>query len=129
MERLTVKSVFLEGHYSLGSMCSIDREGGIDDEDSCIEYCEKHRDSEGSRLNCEICGIQKAFDKLGKYEDSGLTPEEVSSNLVEKHAHAHWYINPDGYYPQCSRCQEEPRGREMTKFCPNCGAAMDDKPR
>lgn len=127
MKRLTVKSVLLEGHYIPSSMCSIDREGGIDDEDSCNQYCERHRGSDSKE--CETCSIQKAFDKLGEYEDSGLTPEEVSSNLTEKHGHAHWYINPDGYYPQCSRCQEEPQGREMTKFCPNCGAIMDDKPR
>lgn len=40
--------------------------------------------------------------------------------------HAKWNINCDGYYPYCSNCKEEPQGREMTKWCPNCGAKMDN---
>ena len=40
--------------------------------------------------------------------------------------HAKWIICSDGYYPYCSNCKREPQGREMTKFCPNCGAKMDD---
>lgn len=39
--------------------------------------------------------------------------------------HGHWIINSDGYYPQCSECMSEPRGREMTKYCSECGALMD----
>jgi len=39
--------------------------------------------------------------------------------------HAKWNISCDGYYPYCSNCKEEPQGREMTKWCPNCGAKMD----
>lgn len=35
-----------------------------------------------------------------------------------------WLINPDGYYPYCSECKEEPEGRKMTKFCPECGVDM-----
>ena len=34
-----------------------------------------------------------------------------------------WIIDPDGYYPVCSLCGEEPpEGRHIT--CPNCGARM-----
>ena len=39
--------------------------------------------------------------------------------------HAKWEISSDGYYPYCSNCKNEPQGREMTKWCPNCGAKMD----
>lgn len=39
--------------------------------------------------------------------------------------HGHWIINSDGYYPQCSECMSEPRGREITKYCGECGAKMD----
>lgn len=39
--------------------------------------------------------------------------------------HGRWIINSDGYYPQCSECMSEPRGREMTKYCSECGALMD----
>lgn len=40
---------------------------------------------------------------------------------------AHWEICCDGYYPYCSECKEEPQGREMTKYCPNCGRKMVNK--
>lgn len=39
--------------------------------------------------------------------------------------HGRWEINCDGYYPYCSNCKNEPQGREMTLYCPNCGARMD----
>ena len=39
--------------------------------------------------------------------------------------HARWEICCDGYYPYCSNCKNEPQGREMTDFCPNCGCRMD----
>lgn len=38
---------------------------------------------------------------------------------------AHWYINPDGYYPQCSNCNEEPESGLLEYTCPNCGAVME----
>lgn len=36
--------------------------------------------------------------------------------------HGRWIICSDGYYPYCSECNHWPK--EMTKFCPNCGAKM-----
>lgn len=53
--------------------------------------------------------------------------EAVKEDAVEAEQiiHAHWEINPDGYYPYCSNCKSEPKGREMTDYCPNCGARMD----
>ena len=44
---------------------------------------------------------------------------------VEPVKHGYWIINSDGYYPQCSECLKEPKGREMTECCPHCGAKMD----
>ena len=38
-----------------------------------------------------------------------------------------WLINSDGYYPYCSICKNEPQGRIMTDYCPNCGAYMKGK--
>ena len=35
-----------------------------------------------------------------------------------------WLINSDGYYPYCSICNNEPKSRLMTDYCPNCGAYM-----
>ena len=40
---------------------------------------------------------------------------------------AHWYINPDGWYPQCSNCWEEPKSGELETTCPNCGAIMESE--
>lgn len=39
--------------------------------------------------------------------------------------HGKWLISSDGYYPYCSECKKEPKNREMTKFCAECGAKMD----
>ena len=36
-----------------------------------------------------------------------------------------WLINSDGYYPYCSICNNEPKSRTMTDYCPNCGAYME----
>ena len=46
----------------------------------------------------------------------------VDAELVE---HGEWLICSDGYYPYCSKCKNEPQGRVMTDYCPNCGAKMD----
>ena len=40
---------------------------------------------------------------------------------------AHWYINPDGWYPQCSNCMKEPKSGKLEPICQNCGAIMEDK--
>ena len=55
---------------------------------------------------------------------------EVAIEVLEKQLEkgepkAHWYINPDGYYPQCSNCCEEPTSGELEEVCPNCGAVME----
>ena len=44
---------------------------------------------------------------------------------VKEIVHGKWLINCDGYYPYCSECKEEPKGGNMTKYCPHCGAKMD----
>lgn len=50
---------------------------------------------------------------------------EIPAADVAPVRHGRWIINSDGYYPQCSECMSEPRGREMTKYCSDCGALMD----
>ena len=48
--------------------------------------------------------------------------------IIEEHERAtktaHWDICCDGYYSFCSACKKEPQGREMSPYCPNCGAKM-----
>lgn len=42
---------------------------------------------------------------------------------------AKWEISPDGYYPYCSNCGEEPQdGTNLKPYCANCGAKMIDGP-
>lgn len=50
---------------------------------------------------------------------------DMPTEDVQPVVHARWIICSDGYYPYCSECKHEPQGREMTKFCPNCGAKME----
>lgn len=61
-----------------------------------------------------------------------LWTEEVVASLMpemqteaEPVRHGEWKISCDGYYPYCSVCREEPKGGNMTKYCPHCGAKMD----
>lgn len=71
MNRLTVKSEIIDGHYTL--ICMRFCGGRVpDDGYACYEYC-------GEDGSCEKCGIQQAFDRLAAYEDTGLTPEEIKS--------------------------------------------------
>lgn len=55
------------------------------------------------------------------------TVNNVSAADVAPVVHSKWEICCDGYYPYCKRCRNEPQGRVMTKFCPNCGAKMDEE--
>lgn len=48
---------------------------------------------------------------------------EAAVGLLEERT-AHWDISCDGYYPYCSACRKEPPGREMSRYCPNCGYKM-----
>lgn len=63
----------------------------------------------------------------GKEFDIEILDPELQELISSSNRHGQWYINPDGYYPYCSECGNEPQGREMTKWCPNCGAKMDFK--
>lgn len=68
-------------------------------------------------------------------ERNGRVPEWIEECIsgcpkvgdVRSERHGHWIISSDGYYPYCSECTKEPPGREMTDWCPNCGAKMDGK--
>lgn len=55
----------------------------------------------------------------------GTSTDYLVGISAKKHNIAHWVIVSDGWYPVCSECWEEPPGREMTRYCPNCGAKME----
>ena len=53
--------------------------------------------------------------------------DDVPTADVAPVVHSKWEICCDGYYPYCKNCRNEPQGRVMTKYCPNCGAKMDEE--
>lgn len=70
--------------------------------------------------NCARSDAQKAL--IGRIL---FMIENMPTIEAESVKHGRWEINCDGYYPYCSNCKNEPQGREMTLYCPNCGARMD----
>lgn len=70
LERLTIKSSVIE-EYVLKDMCTFGRDGEPTDESGCSEICDENH------LDCERCPIQKAFNRLAEYENTGLSPDEV----------------------------------------------------
>lgn len=81
---------------------------------ACIEC-----DCETAILYCIATQAAELRGRLAAYEDTGLSPEEVAPVRQAK-----WEICSDGYYPYCSACNTEPKGGEMTDYCPSCGAKM-----
>ena len=63
--------------------------------------------------NDEIKRLREQIDRLEqKLRDANI---EIG---------AEWKINPNGWYPYCSNCGNEPRGGFLTNFCPECGVDM-----
>jgi NADH pyrophosphatase NudC (nudix superfamily) len=50
---------------------------------------------------------------------------EMPTADVQPVKHGRWKLRCYGDYPYCSSCNNEPKSREMTLYCPNCGARMD----
>ena len=57
------------------------------------------------------------MDAISQYE------QRITSNISTVR-HGKWEICSDGYYPYCSVCKSEPKSKEMTDYCPHCGAYM-----
>jgi len=79
-----------------------------------------------------MINIKETIDGLKSYSFKTkviLDATKLLEGLLEEKAlqQSHWEINPDGYYPYCALCGEEPRGGYMTPHCPNCGAEMLNK--
>ena len=82
-------------------------------------------------LTMAAAGGEREINKCCKMQELCKTIEEVFKIVpaadVAPVVHSKWEICSDGYYPYCKRCFNEPQGRVMTKFCPNCGAKMDEE--
>ena len=68
----------------------------------------------------DIAALKAAIEFL-----KNAAPVKHEAWTEKKGDTANWIICCDGYYPFCSVCGEEPLGREMSRYCPNCGARMD----
>lgn len=68
-----------------------------------------------------------AVDAEKVCEQMGLVKEamDMAKAYLRPVRHGRWIISSDGYYPYCWDCKERPKGGNMTKYCPNCGARMD----
>ncbi|MDO5559407.1 MAG: hypothetical protein Q4F95_07380 [Oscillospiraceae bacterium] len=76
-DRMTIESQTADGHI-LKDLCTIGRDGKADDEFGCAEQCGECGE------NCDVCPIQKAFNKLAAYEDTGFEPSELHGAILQK---------------------------------------------
>ena len=100
--------------------CTFDREGGADDCKECAEICE----DEGGV--CRTCILQECLTRLGEYEDTGLTPEQIME-LKERDAAKAAIIT--GYNQavgckvgECPKCGA--MSSEYMNFCDECGQRL-----
>ena len=68
--------VTLWGGYVPKDCCTFDRYGGAGDELSCCDICEECGN------NCDVCCIQKVFNRLAEYEETGLSPSDIKKLLA-----------------------------------------------
>lgn len=71
MEKLMIEDGYIQDGYMPKELCSIGRDGKVDDCDTCQEYC---KDKAGV---CSDCVINECFKRLGEYEKTGLTPRQI----------------------------------------------------
>lgn len=90
------------------------------------------------KISLEEFGKKAGEYALDEFEYKGLTirqwADKITSGEYQPAKPAHWSINPDGYYPQCSNCGYEPP-RELIRhngdalifprYCPECGCKLD----
>lgn len=93
---------------------------------------ERHFNNDRFKDSIErLKGDAGTFCLAGKYEIElceilieSLRNAEIISSEYKPRLTAKWDINCDGYYPYCTNCGNEPQVKELTKFCPKCGALM-----
>lgn len=122
MERLTIK---YEGLFTPKKACTIDRFGEADDCDSCDVICDSTHGSD-----CANCAIQECFTRLGEYEDTGLTPQEIvelkerdtaKAPEIHKNKFSDTYVCPNCNLVFINKDEKEWFCGKHYKFCPDCG--------
>lgn len=115
MERLTE---MYGGMMVPRKACTFDREGGADDCKECTEICE----DEGGV--CRTCILQECLTRLGEYEDTSLTPQEIMELKERDTAKPPIDIEDNyGFFvcPSCGNSIYASDDFESHKFCLNCG--------
>lgn len=116
MERLTTMH---GGMMVPRKACTFDRDGGADDCKECTEICE----DEGGV--CHTCILQECLTRLGAYEDTGLTPEQIHELKERDTAMEINEIHVDEYYcPACGAENNCDQGVVGDNFCPRCGRRL-----
>ena len=115
MERLTIKC---EELFVPKKTCTTDRFGEVDDCDPCDTVC---------KSDCRNCAIQECFTRLGEYENTGLTPEQIRE-LKERDAvknPVHSQFKSEMVCPVCGST-----AYPWYTFCVECGQRLwdDEKP-
>lgn len=83
-------------------------------------------------IRCNVCharggavtNITSPYVVKGDAEAEVVSKWNSRAITSKENVAAKWEICSDGYYPFCSNCKQEPSGRKMTDYCPNCGARM-----
>ena len=119
MERLTVMH---GGMMVPRKACTFDREEVADDCKECTEICE----DEGGV--CRTCILQECLTRLGKYEDTGLTPDQIMElkdrNTPKEAIYEIYGDQGDGKDPDawiCPNCEAVYDIDDDYDFCPDCG--------
>ena len=138
MERLTE---MYGGMIVPRKACTFDREGGADDCKECTEICE----DEGGV--CRTCVLQECLTRLWDYEDTGLTPPEITGKMEALRIYKEQGLTPDqiaelkerdtakspidiednyGFFvcPSCGNSIYASDDFESHKFCLNCGQRL-----
>ena len=111
MERLTIKC---EELFVPKKICTTDRFGEVDDCDACDSVCDS---------DCKNCAIQECFTRLGEYEDTSLTPEQIKGKAEALKIYQEQGLTPD----QIRELKERDTAKAPEEFdghwykCPTCG--------
>lgn len=84
-------------------------------------------------LECEMCDFNVKSVRKQLFFAKEIKANDIRTNNLLRFKNnsnvgkiAHWVICSEGFYPYCSCCGDEPKGREMTRYCPSCGAFMEN---
>lgn len=75
------------------------------------------------RVNLRICGIERCTTQLARYEDTGLTPEQIRELKYRDTAEGISEMQSYGvFFYECPICNEPVH--EKDNFCSKCGQRL-----